>query len=263
MGVSRSISSEVQILQDPPRSGIENMQIDDRLLLDATPNSPIVLRVYGWSEPTLSLGHFQAIESLDSDPFTARQTSLRHLPWVRRRTGGGAILHDRELTYSFVIPTRERQQEKGHSESLYRAVHESVRDGLIGLGLPASLSVDCTCGSRKIGGLKKTELPEPFLCFQRRTPVDVVIGEHKILGSAQRRTRTGLLQHGSLLLSASPALRELIGVEELLHMAVQRQDPEDGRGFSWDAGSFAGDAWRGWFTDRILAGLRSGDLADC
>jgi lipoate-protein ligase A len=234
-----SSPKRVVVVFDEPRSGLENMRLDEHALEFVTPNSDVVLRIYRWSEPTLSLGHFQSIEQLGQDARTAAFPELATIPWVRRKTGGGAILHDRELTYRVVIPIQPGEREKGHNEQLYRSVHASVRDGLIELGIPASLSEACTCG------LGKSDTAESFLCFQRRTPVDVVVGQHKIMGSAQRRTRTGLLQHGSFLLRASPKAPALLGVEDLSNPKV------------------ANVAWGEWLANRIRMGLNVPSEGDC
>jgi lipoyl(octanoyl) transferase len=204
---------------DPPRSGEENMRLDEALLEQAEHDPGIRVRLYRWQQPTLSLGHFQSIDDLDKDAAIERsgnREALRSLPWVRRKTGGGAILHDHEWTYCMVLPNRlggERSEGKGHNDRLYRSVHLAVRDGLQRLGISAALSEQCSCANRmdSDGAVK-----EPFLCFQRRTPVDLLVGEHKVLGSAQRRNRYGLLQHGSLLLSASARFPSLRGLEDLV-----------------------------------------------
>ncbi len=195
------------VVLDPPRSGAINMAIDESLLANAQPNWPVILRIYQWEEPTLSLGHFQKIEDRDN------LESLRTLPWVRRKTGGGAIVHDHELTYSILFPNRtgisnagRSEPTKGHSEALYRAIHLQFAAALKSLGWDAKLSESCTC---KVG---PNADKEPFLCFSRRSPVDLVVGDAKILGSAQRRSATGLLQHGSFMLRRSAAATHLAGL---------------------------------------------------
>jgi len=246
-------SQSILVFHDAPQPGPENMAMDERLLAAALPHWPIVIRIYRWSEPTLSLGHFQSPRDLEQDPSVSASPSLLDLPQVRRKTGGGAILHDRELTYSFVVPAGKGSFDKGHSEILYRAVHESIRDGLTGMGIPASLSQDCTCGAKKL------DTKEPFLCFLRRTPVDLVMGEHKILGSAQRRTRSGLLQHGSLLLRAAPAFPTLPGVEDLASNGAFCGESL-GRNATDPAQSKETVAWEGWqdfLSGRIAAGVRN------
>ena len=188
------------VIVDPPRSGESNMAIDEALLQNATPSWPVVLRVYRWDRPTLSIGHFQRIDDRIDVPH------LSDLPWVRRKTGGGAIVHDQELTYSILIPNRANQSVKGHSEALYRAVHMSFVEELKKLGWNARLAESCTCKA------SEEKIPEHFLCFSRRSPVDLIIDSDKILGSAQRRSATGLLQHGSLLISRSQSTPELCGL---------------------------------------------------
>jgi len=188
------------VIVDPPRSGESNMAIDEALLRNATPAWPVVLRVYRWDRPTLSIGHFQQIEDRKEVPH------LSELPWVRRKTGGGAIVHDRELTYSILVPNRANYSVKGHNEALYRAIHLSFVEQLQKLGWDARLSESCACAARV------EKIPSHFLCFSRRSPVDVIIGNAKILGSAQRRSATGLLQHGSFLLCRSQSTPELCGL---------------------------------------------------
>lgn len=185
------------------------MQIDNDLLQSLTPNSPITLRLYRWAAPTLSLGHFQLESDISAD------WPVQKADRVRRKTGGGAILHDLEWTYSLVIPDNPSLSKggiglKGHSEEIYRAVHNSVVDGLRELGWDAALSEECTCSLKNISG----DL-DPFLCFLRRSPVDVVVGTDKILGSAQRRAKSGLLQHGSFVLNHSKWTPELRGILDI------------------------------------------------
>jgi lipoate-protein ligase A len=223
----------IAVRRDPPLSGQANMAIDEAMLAEARPESPITIRLYQWDQPTLSLGHFQNMEQRAKDVRISHAPILREIPWIRRKTGGGAILHDREWTYSFVIPANPDEVGKGHSEALYRAVHESIRDGLVALGWNAKLAENCTCSPTNRGE------NEPFLCFHRRSPVDIVVGENKVVGSAQRRSRTGLLQHGSLLVNGSLLFPDLPGLEELRDSFC---DPID---------------WPDWLEGRIRAGLRS------
>lgn len=249
--------ASVVVLEDYPRSGLDNMQIDQQLLHTANPwelvqasnldvgKPSILIRLYYWSEPTLSLGNFQSIHELQLADDTLGHPELGRLAWVQRKTGGGAILHDQEVTYSIVVPSDGSPMElgsKGHSEKLYRAVHESVVAGLVKMGLDASLSEACTCSVA--GGASK--LKEPFLCFHRRTPVDVVVGNHKVLGSAQRRVKAGLLQHGSFLVSRSPHYPSLLGVADLAPISQAY------RGFQAREDSQATRSWQDWLEGRLL-----------
>jgi len=258
------------VLEDSPRLGQENMAIDERLLnglgardldwlvaedalqrdrlrewLSASDGPLLAVRFYSWAEPTLSLGHFQHIEQLGQAEDTREHPSLRALAWVQRKTGGGAILHDRELTYSIIVPSgiEPLASSKGHSELLYRAVHQEVVEGLRELGLDAKLSESCTCSPKAA-----TKSNEPFLCFHRRTPVDVVLGgdqgqDHKVLGSAQRRVKTGLLQHGSFLIEKSLEYRSLLGVEDLGGRATPM------------GGGEGKSLWEDWFQQRVFLAI--------
>jgi lipoate-protein ligase A len=90
--------SSARLIIDPPASGAWNMAVDEALLRSAAQRGTATLRFYQWSEPTLSLGYFQAADD--------RQQHFASLacPLVRRASGGGAIVHDRELTYSLAMP---------------------------------------------------------------------------------------------------------------------------------------------------------------
>jgi lipoate-protein ligase A len=123
---------------------------------------------------------------------------------VRRLTGGGAILHDAELTYSIVLPGTHRLA--ACRDQLYQAVHGGLIEALGRLGITARL---CQAAD------KIETAREPFLCFQRRSPGDVLIGRTKVCGSAQRRRKGAVLQHGSLLWQASPAAPELPGMTDV------------------------------------------------
>jgi lipoate-protein ligase A len=193
-----------RLLLDPPAAGAWNMALDEALLDQACGSSSQVTqptwRFYRWSEPTLSLGYFQA----EADRSEHKASAA--CPLVRRLTGGGAIVHDQELTYSLVVPA-------GHPLSigrdrLYRLVHGALVTALSEFSLSATL---CPGGP--------AAPPEPFLCFQRRALGDVLLGNDKIAGSAQRRRRGAVLQHGSLLLRHSAAAPELPGLEDLSDQA--------------------------------------------
>lgn len=180
----------IRLLVDPPLPGAENMARDETLLATAESSaddlpSPVTLRLYRWSSPTISLGYFQpsvAIESLDEE--------LRALDVVRRLTGGGAILHDLELTYSLTMPIDHPLVSRGPN-LLYEDAHAAVIASLSEIGIDAQ-----ACGVTD----DSTPSRGPFFCFARRHAYDVVVAGEKIAGSAQRRTRGALLQHGSIIL---------------------------------------------------------------
>ncbi len=193
-----SEATDCRLLIDPPGSGAWNMAVDEVLLERAAAGGGCCWRFYRWAKPTLSLGYFQSIEDRD------RHAASRDCPVVRRASGGGAIMHDAELTYSFVVPATHPLAAR--RSLMYRAVHDTLLEVLPALGLRGSL-----CGDWD--GPKADR--QAFLCFERRSPGDVIVGESKIAGSAQRRVHSAVLQHGSLLLGRSAAAPELDGVENL------------------------------------------------
>ncbi len=204
-----------RLVPDSAESGPLNMALDAVLLAWAEASGQPVVRVYGWAEPTTSLGYFQPLADRQSHP-PSQPTAV-----VRRETGGGAIVHHHDLTYSLAVP-------KGlwsalPPAELYCRVHGTLRDTLAEqCGLAAEL---CRCGTADGPAA-------PFLCFQRRASGDLLVGEAKIAGSAQRRPRTAVLQHGSLLVARSPHAPELPGVVDLT--------PAGHR--PWDRAAFI-DAW--------------------
>lgn len=171
------------------------MAVDEALLLSAAENNPPCLRFYQWAEPTVSLGYFQRY----ADRFGHAASAQCAL--VRRATGGGAIVHDVELTYSFTCHVAARTSRD--TRALYRSFHETLVAALAAHGVAARL---CTNPAAR---------ENSFLCFQRRTEGDVLLGSFKIAGSAQRRNKGGIVQHGSVLLAASAAAPELPGIREL------------------------------------------------
>lgn len=185
-----------------------NMAADQAILRSVEQGGPPTLRFYGWSEPALSLGYFQPLSDRSG-----------HLPsesvtCVRRATGGGAILHHHELTYSIAVPTADKRF--GAREDMYERTHLAIATGLGRLGIRAT-PFRLTGRGQLNGGV------EPFLCFQRRTSEDLVVAGYKILGSAQRRGRGALLQHGSLLVRSSTFAPELPGLCELCSREVEME----------------------------------------
>ena len=187
------------LLNDPPGSGAWNMAVDEMLLEWSSQSGRAAWRWYAWEEPTVSLGYFQKASD------RAQHGPSAGCAWVRRATGGGAIVHDAEWTYSCVLPIQHPAAR--HRDLLYRAVHEAFIAALGAVGIAAQWARGETAAA--------TAGPQSYVCFQRRSPGDVVVGPHKILGSAQRRTARAVLQHGSLLLRRSPAAPELPGICDL------------------------------------------------
>ncbi|QDU74083.1 Octanoyltransferase LipM [Bremerella volcania] len=181
------------------------MAVDEAILRGAVDLGMPTLRFYGWSEPTLSLGYFQRYDDRRQHEASASCAC------VRRASGGGAIMHDRELTYSFVAPVRDSRSEE--TTRWFDLFHETLIEVLANWGINAHLS----------GKPHASSAPEPFLCFQRRHEVDVIVDDHKICGSAQRRHQVAVLQHGSVILQQSPWAPELLGLEDITGQEISAQ----------------------------------------
>jgi lipoate-protein ligase A len=173
------------------------MAVDEALLASAADSGLASLRFYQWSHPTLSLGYFQRYADRE------QHAASRACAVVRRQSGGGAILHDRELTYSLAVPCGHRLEV--HHVRLYEMVHDALVAVLAYRGIVA----------RRLLAPSTSETSQSFLCFQRRSVGDVLLGDSKICGSAQRRHRGAVLQHGSMLLARSSHAPELSGIAEV------------------------------------------------
>lgn len=199
------------IVDEVPNSGIFNMAMDAALLQLASDRKQSVIRIYQWSEPTVTLGYFQGSgQSVDS-PFP-------ELPVVRRLTGGGAILHDREVTYSCCVPASHPIRQD--PSELYVIVHRALIRLLTECGIPCSLRSEFEAVAVKTvqthSSATGETLKEPFLCFLRSNPNDIVDASGvKIVGSAQRRRKGVTLQHGSIILAASRLAPFVDGIREL------------------------------------------------
>lgn len=180
---------------DDPLPGAVNMARDEALLQACRgTDRPPVLRFYAWSTPTISLGYFQ-----DYGAYEALPPPAGGLPVVRRTTGGGAILHDLEVTYSLTMPI-DHPLIAGRANELYRRAHRGVIHAVGGAArMLGDGSGPCDASSQR----------GPYFCFARRHEFDVVVddpssadGPAKLAGSAQRRTRAAVLQHGSIILDS-------------------------------------------------------------
>ncbi len=211
---------DCRLLIDPPSAGAWNMAVDEWLWDWAGRTGQWCLRFYRWDQPTLSLGYFQKYEDRWQHPSSVSCAS------VRRISGGGAIVHDVEWTYSLAVPwTRPAVHGRRASpdkcpvptrsagwgrnmphQGFYEVVHGTIVDLLADFDTVAKIHS---------GDAENRSSPPAFLCFQRRSPGDVLVGSHKVAGSAQRRSALALLQHGSLLLARSVAAPELPGLAEL------------------------------------------------
>jgi len=194
----------VRLIDDAPAAGSWNMAVDEAILRSVAEEAIPTLRFYRWKVPTLSLGYFQRYADRELHP-----TSLE-CACVRRASGGGAILHDRELTYSFVVPVSDSRAASATDwfPIFHNALISALSDSQIISQMAGTIAFEGT---------------EPFLCFQRRHEFDVVLSDFKICGSAQRRHRGAILQHGSVILQQSPFAPELPGIENLANRPISDQ----------------------------------------
>jgi lipoate-protein ligase A len=160
--------------------GPHNMAADE-VMLEAALGGHLALRLYGWRPTTISLGYFQKAKDRLQVP------GGDSFPWVRRCTGGGAIVHHRDLTYALALPpdVAKRQPPAQWHDELHRLMADLLRQNM----LPAVLVE----GER----LRPDKLD--YLCFAVPQPGDVVMGGTKIIGGAQRTRKGALLQHGSIV----------------------------------------------------------------
>ena len=214
-------SGVCRLMVDPPARGAWNMAVDEVLLENVAEDNVPTLRIYRWERPTLSLGYFQSHSqrqlhrpSLDADV-------------VRRLSGGGAILHDQEITYSLVLPSTHPLA--ANTQLLYDTVHQAIVEWLIEFAAKKENSWRLVLCEKQ---QRRARREQPFMCYQRRSPGDVLLvdgspvngttgsGDHKIVGSAQRRRRGSVLQHGSILWATSQAAPEIHGFTNLTGVKV-------------------------------------------
>jgi len=168
-----------------------NMAIDEAMLtLHGEGKTPPTLRFYTWDPPTLSIGYFQkAEEEVDLDALRRRG-----IGFVRRPTGGRAVLHDRELTYSMVVSESYPGLPRRVTEA-YRMLSEGLLEGFRQLGLRAEMA-DLSSDSEKA----KYASAASAACFDSPSWYELVVEGRKAAGSAQMRQKGAVLQHGSILI---------------------------------------------------------------
>jgi len=199
---------------DEPASGPENMAADELLAAESLRMNSVLVRIYGWNEPAVSLGGFQRLAD-------ARNCgAIAGLPVVRRPSGGGAIVHGSDLTYAVAVPRGHPWG--GDPQRLYDVFHKSLAELLQQRGIAAS---------RHPGRDPRAGDESRFLCFDRRARGDLVVARaglpdgHKILGSAQRRLQAAVLQHGSLLLDRPTTPGETVQHPGLHDLATGEMGP--------------------------------------
>jgi lipoate-protein ligase A len=176
-----------RFLVDEPGEGALNMAVDEALFLSACDSPGIAtVRLYGFHPPTVSFGYRQTPEEA-VDVASCRELGIG---WVRRPTGGRALLHHHELTYSVAAPVGDPFRGFG-VRSLYESVSSVLRRALTRLGVPLDAGETAAVRAREPG------LHVP--CLALPGSHEITSGGRKIVASSQRRGRRGFLQHGSIL----------------------------------------------------------------
>jgi lipoate-protein ligase A len=167
-----------------------NMAMDEAILIAHSEGKvPPTIRFYGWSPPTLTVGYFQKLEAeIDLEEVRRRKLGL-----VRRMTGGRAVLHADELTYSVIISEQEMPQSVIEA---YRQISEGLLYGFRSLGLDAHFSVPLSDEEKK-----QLKNPRSAVCFDAPSWYELVVEGRKVAGSAQTRQKGVVLQHGSIPLT--------------------------------------------------------------
>jgi lipoyl(octanoyl) transferase len=246
-----------RLVLTPPAPGAWNMAVDEAILEavgrgEARPT----LRLYAWAPPCLSLGYAQPVSDISTEAVQTHGWQV-----VRRLTGGRAILHTDEITYSVCGPLDEPRLAGGVLES-YRRLAGALLRALELLGVPAkALEKPQSAPPAEAGPLNP-------VCFEVPSNYEITAGGRKLLGSAQARRKEGVLQHGSLPLVGDlrrilqalnfpdPQARWL-AAERLLERAVTTEGAS-GRVIDWDE---AAQAFQKGFTETLNLELRPAELS--
>ncbi|KAF1684334.1 lipoate--protein ligase family protein [Staphylococcus hominis] len=184
-----------------------NMAMDEALLnfVSRGEIDPVV-RFYTWNPATLSVGYFQRLKKeIDIDKVKEKGFGL-----IRRQTGGRGVLHDKELTYSVIVPESHPNMPSTITEA-YRVISKGLLEGFKLLGFDAYFAIPRSKEERE-----KLKQPRSAVCFDAPSWYELVVEGRKIAGSAQTRQKGVILQHGSLL--------QDVDVDELFDMFIFKND---------------------------------------
>lgn len=191
-----------RLLYTPPSNGAWNMAVDESILehIHRGESQP-TLRLFAWNPPCLSLGHAQSFSDVDMD-------RVKEHGWevVRRVTGGRAILHTDELTYSVTGSAEEPILAGGVLES-YNRIAQALLYAVRELGFPVEIKEDGSRYALREGrsGLLDRQSETNPICFEVPSTYEITVDGKKLIGSAQARKKEGVLQHGSLPLKGDLA----------------------------------------------------------
>lgn len=185
-----------RVLNSKEAEGYLNMAIDEAILWSCQRGyTPATLRFYRWARPTLSIGYLQKV----FEEFDVKVCQELKYPIVRRITGGRAVLHDQEVTYSVVI-SKESSFFSTSILQAYRVLGNGLIQGCKILGIGAQM-VSRSVKPHSQDGFDKDKFP---ICFTAPSWYEIVVAGKKLIGSAQRRLEGALLQQGSILMKFNP-----------------------------------------------------------
>ena len=184
--------SSLRIIPYQEFSGAFNMAFDHVLAMNLSPTDAPILRFYGWRPYCISLGYHQNEESLD-----IKAIKKAGYEAVRRPTGGSAIFHSEELTYSFIAPKTGLNQQQ-----IYHNIHVYIANALQQIGYNVRLNEE------KLDDNYLKRGKSTFACFNRSAQSEIQFAGKKVLGSAQKIYKNSILQHGSLLIG--PKQKEIV-----------------------------------------------------
>jgi len=202
----------IRLINQGPDNAFFNMALDEAIAEAVRGNlSPPTLRFYQWDRPSISIGYFQKASDVNLD-----YCRKKGYPLVRRLTGGRAILHDEELTYS-ISSLAGSALFKDRLLETYTVISKALLRGLKLNGIEARISFRKT----------RSEHHKNPSCFKSMSYGEITVSGKKIIGSAQKRYTNGFLQHGSLLLGFKSdelrnSLRE-IGPDDVTHIGSIRE----------------------------------------
>ncbi len=183
-----------RLITSEPQNGFMNMAIDEAIAIACEKGiAPPTLRLYAWKPPCISVGYFQNADEVIDISECKRQ----NIDIVRRLTGGKAVLHNKELTYSIISPSKNQIFSNGIKGS-YKLIADCLLHGIKNLGISAEITD------------KPSKKENGFSCFLDTSFYEISVKDKKLIGSAQKRWRNLFLQHGSIIIS--PAYIQLAGL---------------------------------------------------
>lgn len=243
-----------RLLITPSARGAWNMAVDESILEHIGRGESLpTLRLYAWDPACLSLGHAQPFSDVDVDRLKERSWDV-----VRRATGGRAILHTDELTYSVIAPNDEPRVEGGVLES-YNRLAEALLFAVKNLELPVEMKEGKADGNGRTNPI----------CFDVPSSYEITVNGKKLIGSAQARKKEGVLQHGSLPLTGDLAriCQVLVFENESVRQAASKRllaraatvESALGRAVSWEA---AAQAFGHAFEAQLGISLKRGEMSE-